>query len=165
MQDEEWLSRRYYGGDLPIEAERALHEAALDFSNESLAEQHVHRALQLAPGHLAVLIGAYKFYFYHHRLTEALPYAEACLAEAGRRLALPADWRAVRPSQADFASLEGWPRLFLFSLVALGYLLLRLGRVAEGEEALTQVVALDPGDRLGARALLTVVHGAGSDDD
>ncbi|HXP96946.1 MAG TPA: hypothetical protein VN809_09560 [Telmatospirillum sp.] len=157
MRDDEWLSRRYYGGDLPAEAERALHQAALSFSDQPLAESHLRRAWDCAPGHLAVSIGAYKFYLYHHRLVEAVPYAEACLVEAARRLGLAEDWRLARPDQADFSSLDAEPRLFLFSLFAWGYLLIRLGRRAEGRQALVHLLTLDPADKLGVTGLLAIV--------
>jgi hypothetical protein len=157
MRDEEWLSRRYYGGDLPIEAERALHQAALCFADQPLAESHLSRARALAPGHLAVSIGTYKFFLYHHRLDEALPYAEACLLEAARRLGLGDDWRAVRADQVDFSDIEAEPRLYLFSLYAWGYLLVRLGRCSEGRQALEHLLVLDPTDKLGVRGLLTII--------
>jgi hypothetical protein len=157
MQEEEWLSRRYYGGDLPAEAERALHQAALSFSDQALAESHLRSAWENAPGHLAVSIGAYKFYLYHHRLAEALPYAEACVVEAARRLGLTEDWRAVRAEHCDFSGFEAEPRLFLFSLFALGYLLIRLERRVEGRQVLDHLLTLDPTDKLGVAGLLEIV--------
>jgi hypothetical protein len=41
--DETWLSRRYYGGDLPAEAERCLHLAAAHFADAAPG----HRLLDL----------------------------------------------------------------------------------------------------------------------
>jgi tetratricopeptide (TPR) repeat protein len=165
MQDDAWLDRRYYGGDLPAAAERALHAVGLDWQDEATAEGHIYEALALAPGHLAVQIAAYKFYFYRHRLEEALPYAQTCLAQILRRNQLPADWRDVRPEDAAFTSLEAEPRMVLFALVAYGYVLARLGRTEEGRLALTKVTELDPADRLGARRLLAVIDSGGQDGD
>ena len=165
MQDDAWLERRYYGGDLPAAAERALHAVGLDWEDEATAEGHIYEALDLAPGHLAVQIAAYKFYFYRHRLQEALPYAQACLAQILRRNQLPADWRDVRAEDAAFTSLEPEPRMVLFALVAYGYVLARLGRTEEGRAALTKVTDLDPQDRMGARRLLAVIDGGARDDD
>jgi hypothetical protein len=165
VQDDAWLERRYYGGDLPAAAERALHAVGLDWEDEATAEGHIYEALDLAPGHLAVQIAAYKFYFYRHRLQEALPYAQTCLAQILRRNQLPADWRDVRPEDAAFTSLEPEPRMVLFALVAYGYVLARLGRTEEGRVALTKVTELDPLDRMGARRLLAVIDGGARDDD
>ncbi|MFL5284161.1 MAG: hypothetical protein ACJ8AW_25015 [Rhodopila sp.] len=101
--------------------------------------------------------------FYRHRLREALPYAERCLAHTLRRNNLPADWRDVRPDDAAF-TLDPEPRMFLFSLVANGYVLARLGRTEEGREAPLKVADLDPEDRLGARRLLAVLDRKQEDD-
>lgn len=165
MKDEDFLTRRYYGGDLPEAAERALHAAALDWADAAAAEAHIRHALELAPGHLATHLGAYKFYFYRHRLDAALPHARACLEEAGRRLKLPADWRRVEPGHADFAGLDGEARLFLYLLLAWGYLLVRLDRADEGRAALAKVAALDAADKLGARALLRALDQSAAEDE
>ena len=104
-------------------------------------------------------------YFYRHRLAEALPHAKACLAEAARRLNVAADWRLVSPSDANFTEIEPGPRLFLFSLLAYGYVLTRLDRVAEGRPILEKVSELDPADRMGARAILALLDRRGVEDD
>jgi tetratricopeptide (TPR) repeat protein len=165
VQDDAWLDRRTYDGELPAAAERALRAVGLAWDDEATAEGHLYEALALAPGHLAVQIAAYKFYFYRHRLTEALPYAQACLAQTQRRNQLPADWRDVRSEDAAFTTLDPEPRMFLFTLVAYGYVLARLGRSEEARIALTKVADLDPADRMGARRLLAVIEGGGRDDD
>jgi len=163
--EEDWLNRRYYGGDLPPQAERALHQAGLDWSDETAAEGHIAEALALAPGHLAVRLGAYKFYFYRHRLAEALPQAEACLAHAARQLNLAADWRMVTAGQARFSEVDEKARFYLFSLMACGYLMVRLGRTEEGKAVLGKVAELDPKDRLGAASLLGHLNKRDDDDD
>ena len=159
-----WLERRYYGGDLSQLAERALHEAGRDWCDEASAEHHIRQALALAPEHLAVQIGAYKFFLYRHRLAEALPHAEICLAELLRRSGLPADWRDLTPGHAAFDSLDEAPRAVLFALVACGYVLARLGREDESRAVLGKVAELDAADRMGARRLLAVIERAGNDD-
>ena len=162
---EAWLDRRYYGGDLPPRAERALHEASLAWDNEAAAERHLHDALELAPNHLATRIGAYKFYLYRHRLAEALPHAEACLAETLRQAGLPPDWRTLRAEHAAFASLDPAPRAVLFALVACGYVLARLAREDESRALLGKVAELDAADLLGARRLIAVLDRGGREDD
>ncbi|CAH2599665.1 conserved protein of unknown function [Rhodovastum atsumiense] len=152
-------------GDLPAAAAQALRAAGAAWDDEATAERHVRDALALAPGHLAVQIGAYKFFLYRHRLAEALPLAEACLAGALRRTNLPADWRDLRPDQAAFGSFEPAPRLVLFALFACGYLLARLDRQDESREVLMKVAELDPPDRMGARRLLAVLDRGGRDED
>lgn len=160
--DESWLARRYYGGDLPAEAERCLHLAAASHGDADTALAHLARAAAIAPGHRLVDLGHYKFFFYKARLAEALDYGGRMVGHAMAGLGLNhADWRSVTPAAAgrigaDFAGLEPAPRLFLSALTAVGYLLLRLGRIEEGREALETVRRLDPEDRFGAARLIAV---------
>jgi hypothetical protein len=134
----------------------------LNFSDQPQAERYLREAWASAPGHLAVSIAAYKFYLYHHRLAEALPYAEACIVEAVDRLGLTGDWREIRPEQADFSDFDAAPRLFLFSLFAWAYLSIRLGHRTEGRHALEHLLFLDPTDKLGVTGLLAIVDQAGT---
>ena len=164
--DERWLTRRYYGGDLPPEAERLLHLAAASYSDGDAALTHLAQAAAIAPGHRAVDLGHYKFHFYKANLDQALVYGERMLGHAMAAIGLNhADWRVVSRDHADFTGLEPAPRLFLFALNAVGYLLLRLGRIAEGREALTKVKDLDPKDKLGAARLLAVADRHGREED
>ena len=163
--DNSWMNRRYYGGDLPQEAERALHRAGLDWGDEAKAEAHIRDALALAPDHPATRLGAYKFYFYRHRLSEALPHAEACLAHAARQLNLSQDWREVSPDQAKFTEIDEEARFYLFALMACGYLTVRLDRLAEGEAILEKVASLDPADALGAASLLKHLRKTDEDEE
>lgn len=168
--DEDWLARRYYGGDLPPEAERCLHLAAASYADSATALHHLGQAAKAAPGHRLVDLGHYKFHFYKANLDEALVYGERMIGHAMAAIGLNhADWRTVTPSTAksigaDFTGLDPAPRLFLFALVAIGYLQLRRGRMAEGREALTQVRTLDPDDRFGASRLLAVADRRERDD-
>ncbi|WP_372397296.1 hypothetical protein ABMY26_24985 [Azospirillum sp. HJ39] len=155
--DEDWLARRYYGGDLPPEAERCLHLAAASYADGEAALAHLARAAETAPGHRLVDLGHYKFHFYKANLDQALVYGERMIGHAMAALGINhADWRAVTPATADFRGLEPPPRLFLFALVAIGYLLLRTGRLDAGREALGKVCELDPDDRFGAARLIAV---------
>ncbi len=62
--------------------------------------------MTLAPGHAAVLIGFYRFYFYKGRLPEALDMAKQCLAKAARENRLAADWRDVAADDAPFGRYD-----------------------------------------------------------
>lgn len=163
--DESWLDRRYYGGDLPPEAERALHVAAASWHDPAAAEAALDEAAALAPGHRAVLLARYKYHFYRCQPAAAAPWALACVRDAARALNLPPDWRAVRPGDARFDELEAEPRFFLFALKAYGYMLARAGDAAAGAEVLAQVVALDPADATATRRLLALVQAGPSADD
>ncbi|MDC7788255.1 hypothetical protein PQJ75_04305 [Rhodoplanes sp. TEM] len=126
-------------------------------SDPAQAEAAVHAALAAAPDSLEARLAAYRFYFYDHRLAEALPHAAAIVESMARRLNIATDWRLVEPDDASFAAPEEAPGLYLQALLAWGYASLRLGDVEAGIAALEKVVALDPADRFGARRVLAVV--------
>nr|WP_128927694.1 hypothetical protein [Bradyrhizobium guangxiense] len=154
------------GGGLPTEAEDHLWEAGLSYHLDEIAERHLREAEALAPGHAAVLIGLYRFYFYKGRVTEALEVARRCLLKAAQENNLPADWRYVRAGDAEFGRYESiLPRFFLFSLKGYAYLQMRLGETEEGRLAVQKLLELDPSDKIGARVLLGVLERMGQDDD
>lgn len=164
--DESWLSRRYYGGDLPPDAERLLHLAAANYADTIAAEGYLAQAAELAPNHRAVDLGFYKFHFYKHNLTAALGYSERMIVHALKALNLHnRNWRDLTPDEAAFDDIDPAARFLLFSLTARGYLLLRLGDMDDARATLGKVAELDAADRLGARRLLAVADRAGQDDD
>ena len=147
------------GRDLPPDAEEQLRLAGLAYQQDNIAEQHLWRAHELAPDHMAVLIGFYRFYFYKARLADALNVARRCILKTARDNALDPDWRSVAPEDADFGSYDAVrPRLFLFVLKAYAYLQLRVGNIMEGRDAAEKLLHLDPTDKVGARILLDVLH-------
>jgi tetratricopeptide (TPR) repeat protein len=162
---DEILSSPVFGVGLPAEAERHLREAALSYHSSDIAEQHLFEARRLAPSHVAVLIGLYRFYFYKNRLEETLEIARTCLIRAAIDNSLPLDWREVKPGDAEFASYEAvMPRFFMFVLKGYAYLQLRLGEYEEGREAATKLMELDPSDKVGASLLLSVLDRMEAED-
>jgi len=160
------LADALLGFDLPEEASNHLRSAGLAYREDSVAERHLREAEALAPGHAAVLIALYRFYFYKGRLREALEIAVACLEKGARENGLPCDWRKVRRKDADFGSYEArLPRFYLFTLKAYAYLQMRLGRVEEGREAVLKLLDLEPTDKVGARVLLDVLEAVAHGDE
>lgn len=159
-----WLDRRAYP-DLHPEAERALRTAALCWHREVEAEVHLDRALELAGGHVAVLIAHYRYRLYKHRFEEAREAAARCLAAAAARLGLPTDFRQVCPGHADFTALDPDVRFWLFTLQAYGYVSLRSGHPDEGRAALEHLTVLDATDQTKTRVLLQVIAAADRPED
>jgi hypothetical protein len=159
------LANALLGGGLPPEAEFHLWEAGLSYHLDDVAEHHLREALTLAPGHAAVLIGLYRFYFYKGRLADALTVAKLCLEKAARENKLAADWQQVAPGDAAFGQYENaLPRFYLFTLKGYAYLQMRLGHLEEGRAAVAKLLELDPSDKIGARVLLGVLERMGQDD-
>jgi tetratricopeptide (TPR) repeat protein len=165
-EDAALLSDAVLGAGLPELAERHLSLAAQTYHQDAIAEAHLRKALVIAPGHAAVLIGLYRFYFYKNRLAEALDIARKCVEKAAADNGLAADWREVRRGDAAFGDFSAvLPRFYLFALKAYAYLNLRLGDFSEGRAALEKLLDLDPSDKIGAKVLVGVLDPMGADDD
>ena len=164
--DPEWLARTCMGGNLPEQVEQHLRLAGVHYQQDEVAESHLFQAQALAPGHAAVLIALYRFYFYKGRLDRALEVARRCLVKAARDNGLNEDWHRVRRSDAEFGSYDAiLPRFYLFTLKAYGYLQMRLGQLDESHTALTKMLELDPSDKLNATVLLKVLARHGLEDE
>ena len=148
----------YFEDPLPAAAEALLALAAREYGEPS-AELALLRAHLLAPDNLTVLVGLYRYYFYQHRLEDALQVAERALALSGRQLGLPDDWNQLDENRLGPAAANsfGLLRFHLLALKAASVVLLRLGRIAASRARLIKLAALDSRDQLGAGKLLEVV--------
>ncbi|MBK8176172.1 MAG: hypothetical protein IPK66_13205 [Rhodospirillales bacterium] len=152
--------------DIPADILAMLGDAESPYSQFERAERALQAAVERAPDSLALRMATYSFYYYANRLQEAIPHAEACLAIAAGALGLPGDWRLVSPDSACFGALERPQRVYLKSLVALGYCRARLGDREGGAELLRKAASLDPQDQIGAAPLADLVaHGGMRDED
>ena len=154
------------GQGLPAEAEWHLTQAGQSYQQDNVAEQHLQNARLIAPDHVAVLIGLYRYYFYKGRLSNALSVCIQCLDRAQLEMNLPGDWRQVQPDDADFNDYGAvLPRFFLFTLKGYAYLNMRLGDVTEGRSALVKLLELDRDDKMSGSVLLDVLNRMEQNDD
>lgn len=155
----------YFDDPVSPEVERLIAEAGAGYGSDA-SETLLLRAHFLAPGQLVVLVAMYRYYFYQHRLDDALVVADRALDAAGARLGFPADWRQLHPQHLGHAALRsiGLLRFYLMVLKAAGYINLRLGREAQGTAMLEKLVEMDSHDRLGGKALLDVYRAALQDE-
>lgn len=114
----------------------------------------------MAPRQLTVLVALYRYYYYQHRLEDALLVAECTLAVAGRQLQFPYNWMHLRIANVSAGVMHsmGLVRFYLMVLKAAGYVNLRLGNHTEGQAMLEKLVELDSHDRIGGKALLEVIR-------
>lgn len=148
----------YFEDPLPAEAERLIAEAASQYGERG-TETLLLRAHLIAPEHLTVLVGLYRFYFYQHRLDDALLVAERAIVLSARQLGLPNDWRSLDERWLGTAASTSFSllRFYLLALKAASIVLLRLGRITESRDRLSILAAFDSRDQLGAAKLLEVV--------
>lgn len=149
----------YFDDPLPHEIEQLLRDAGACYGDGE-AEALLLRAYFLAPEQLVVLAALYRYYFYQHRLDDALLVADRTLDIAGRKLDLPSRWQDLHPEHVGHAVLRsmGLLRFYLMVLKAAGYIQLRMGKHHEGQTMLEKLAELDSHDRLGGKALLDLVR-------
>lgn len=149
----------YFDEPITDEVRLLVEMAAANYGNEE-AELMLLRANFMAPQHLLVLVALYRYYFYQHRLEDALLVAESTLAVAGRRLEFPDTWQFLREANVGAGVLRsmGLVRFYLMVLKAAGYIHLRLGNLNTGKAMLEKLVELDSHDRIGGKALLDVLN-------
>lgn len=149
----------YFDDPISPEVERLIAEAGAGYGSDE-TESLLLRAYFLAPGQLVVLVALYRYYFYQHRLDDALVVADRTLAVAGARLNFPDTWQQLHPQHLGYAAMRsiGLLRFYLMVLKAAGYL--RLGREAAGEAMLEKLIEMDSHDRLGGKSLLDVYQNA-----
>lgn len=156
----------YFDEPLALDVSRLLEKAA-DAYGSYEAESLLLRANLMAPQHLIVLVALYRYYFYQHRLEDALLVAESALAVVGQRLEFPDTWVYLREANVGAGVMRsmGLVRLYLMVLKAAGYINLRLGHIETGKAMLEKLVQLDSHDRIGGKALLEVLHHSMNEDD
>ena len=148
----------YFEEPLAPPVDALIRQASDEYGQED-AELALLRAHLLAPENLMVLVGLYRYYFYQHRLDEALQVAERAMQLSGRQLGLPKDWQELDESRLGSAATNsfGLLRFYLLALKAASVVLLRLGRIAASRARLIKLAALDSRDQMGAAKLLEVV--------
>jgi tetratricopeptide (TPR) repeat protein len=139
-----------FGGVVPAALDGRLLEAARSYANTSRAESLLLDAHKLDPECLPVYFSLYKFYFYSHRLHEAKEIVLAALATAARQAKISSDWSQLTKNSAAWNETSSPAHFYLFSLRALAFIYLRLGRHEEANSLLDKLLELDTGDGVGA---------------
>jgi len=123
------------------------------------AELPLLQAYFLAPESLNVLVALNRFYYYQHRLEEALQATLKALAIIRPLIDFPEDWRDLQLNHVNEApaDLLTQVRLYLFTLKAIGFLNMRLNNLEVSQSIFEKLAALDSKDRIGAKGLLELV--------
>jgi tetratricopeptide (TPR) repeat protein len=123
------------------------------------AELALLKAYLRAPDSLNVLVALNRFYYYRHRLEEALLIAEKALVLIRRGLDFPEDWRRLEIRHITEAPKECLVRirLYLFTLKSIGFLHMRIRNLPLSRSIFEKLVELDGQDRIGAMGLLDLV--------
>lgn len=124
------------------------------------AELPLLQAYLRASESLNVLVALNRFYYYQHRLTEALLISEKALNLIQCGIDFPNDWRQLERTHITDAPKESLTRvrLYLFTLKSIGFLNMRLENLELSRSIFEKLIALDDKDRIGAKGLLEVLE-------
>jgi len=138
--------------------EELIATAAENYANGD-AELSLLKAYFLAPESLNVLVALNRFYYYQHRLEEALAATTKALTVIRPTIAFPEDWQNLQTSHITDApaDLLTHVRMYLFTLKAVGFLNMRLKNLDLSQAIFEKLVELDSKDRIGAQGLLELV--------
>lgn len=155
-EGEQILFGRHISPEVNALLQQAVHASSFD---DQLAEQRLWQAQQMHPEQLEVYIAIYKFYFYRKRLAEAHQTVRQALQAAAEAGNFPADWRQLSADTTDWAGTESPQRVYLYSLKALSFILLRIGGVDESYAILEKLYEIDPQDHTGASVIRELARG------
>lgn len=139
-----------------------LSAAAQAYGDTAQAEERLKAAMAQDESCLGVYFAMYKFYFYKHRLEDAERTALMGLAAAAALGGFSSDWRQLAAESADWSKADSASHFFLFTLKALAFIRLRLGRSDESLEILGKLRELDPADSVGASVIADIAAGSGA---
>lgn len=167
MDLHEFEGQKMYFDDPVSEQVQNLLDRASQEYGEGEAEAPLLEALALEPNNMSVLVALYRFYYYQHRLEDALNISNDVMAKVGPEIGFPENWQALSFNHLANGVVESFTkvRFYLLALKGAAYLNLRLGRRDTAVAMLNKVVEFDSKDRLSARALLNVVGVAAAKAD
>lgn len=133
---------------------------AADLYASGEAELPLLQAYLRAPESLNVLVALNRFYYYQHRLADALLISEKALVLIRRGIDFPDDWQQLDRQHISEApkDLLTRIRLYLFTLKSIGFLNMRMENLELSRGIFRKLAALDDKDRIGAKALLALVE-------
>ncbi|MGZ8183203.1 MAG: hypothetical protein ACXWT1_14695 [Methylobacter sp.] len=153
--------RVMFSPDLPVEVNKLLQAAvAASPVDQSRAELLFLQAHSLDSHCLQTYFALYKFYFFQKRLSDAERIVIAGLEESARQGGFPSDYRrlARNPQKWDMYANE-ITLFYLYTLKALAFIKLRLGRAIDAQLVLSHLQLLDPKDLSGASVIMDLAAG------
>lgn len=148
-----------FGGNASPVITKLLHEAAAAYQHPSRAESILWSAQAMNPTCLPVYFALYKFYFYKFRLDEAEKVALMGLEMAARQGGFSSDWTQLSLCSTDWSATDAPQHFYLFTLKALAFIRLRLGRTTESLALLDKLQELDRHDSIGGSVIRDLLNG------
>ncbi|MEJ2141955.1 MAG: hypothetical protein P8Y24_06310 [Gammaproteobacteria bacterium] len=149
----------YFGDNIPAEIKHVLLEATRVYPDLAATEALLEKAHDMAPKQLEVYYARYKFYFYNKRLELAEKVARQGLKEAAIQAGFDEDWTRLDQNTTNWSKPDDIERFYLYTLKALGFILMRQERFTESESVLENLARLDQLDNVGGSVVMDILSG------
>ncbi len=126
----------------------------------AVVEQALRQGLQRRPDDLASHFALYKLLFRQFRLAEAEQAAHSALSCSARLGGFDPRWEQLGPHSADWSAVQSPAHFYLFTLKALGFILLRRHAFDGCRQILDKLQELDPQDSVGFSVIRAYADGA-----
>ncbi|OQK15545.1 hypothetical protein AU255_15065 [Methyloprofundus sedimenti] len=148
----------YFEQEDTLEVQALINQAGSLYEDGD-AELPLLQAFMRTPDSLNVLVALNRFYYYQHRLDEALLVSERALNIINAKLPFTNDWQILALEDISSTPKESlsWVRLYLFTLKSIGFLKMRLHDLETSKAIFEKLVSLDSENRIGAVGLLEIV--------
>ncbi len=137
------------GNVIPLTVQKLLREDLNVCDDWQRTEELLLSARRLMPERLEIMVALYKMYAYSNRHQEALGLIEEVLARSAENGGFPMPWRQLDQHSTAWQPAQGDVRFYLYSMKAMGFVLLRMGEVESASEVLRKLEELDPLDQVG----------------
>jgi tetratricopeptide (TPR) repeat protein len=146
------------GEVVPLVLQQLL-KASLDVQEDwQRAEQLLRDTRALLPERLEIPVALYKMYAYSNRFDESLELINEVLSRAAAQEGFVADWQLLDSHSASWGEARGAVRFYLYSMKAMGFVLLRKGEVEQAHAVLQKLCELDPRDQVGGSVVFDIAE-------
>jgi hypothetical protein len=143
----------HLGSVASIALEQLLNEPLNVMDDWSRAEQLLKKGLSEVPESLELRVALYKMLAYSNRFDESLRHIYAVFQQVSITRGLPTNWHDLVPEPDFWSQPEPDLRLYLYSLKAAGFVLLRQQKISESMAILDKLQQLDSQDLVGGEVV------------
>lgn len=148
-----------FGFEIPDEVDFIIQEAIQVYHDTERAERTLWHAYEMAPECLVTYIALYKFYCTKKQMDQAEQVVLIGLDEAAHQGGFIPDWRKLTADSTDWRGIASPQRFFLYTLKALAFIRLRLGKLDNARAILAKLAELDPDDLVGSSVIADLALG------
>lgn len=141
---------------IPLTLQKLLREELNVCDDWQRTEALLLNARRLMPERLEIAVALYKMYAYSDRHKEALQLVDEVLRGAADRGGFQQEWQQLGLGSAAWHGAKGNERLYLYSMKARGFVLLRMGEVEQAANVLHKLAELDPLDQVGGSVVMEI---------